>query len=225
MSLFSQSYKDSKKTYQNSAEKKGSDTKKENIKTEESIQRNDYGFPNISLDKMNVLYIGVDNPITISCPLGWEKTTVYMTNGTISGNGSLRTVRVKSIGRSTITVSADGRPTTFEYRAKKIPDPVFKIGSGKVRMPAVEFKSQQFCRSELENFDFDLRFYVVSATVYFSGANFPETSSATLQGNNLASLSSLISRCGPGSAITFDNVRVEGPDGIRTIEGRSVILY
>ena len=225
MSLFSQSYKDSKKTYQNSAEKKGSDTKKENIKTEESIQRNDYGFPNISLDKMNVLYIGVDNPITISCPLGWEKTTVYMTNGTISGNGSLRTVRVKSIGRSTITVSADGRPTTFEYRAKKIPDPVFKIGSGKVRMPAVEFKAQQFCRAELENFDFDIRYKVNTATVYFSGSNFPITETVILEGNELAPLFINMKKCGPGSVITFDNIKVEGPDGIRTIEGKSIALY
>jgi gliding motility-associated protein GldM len=176
-------------------------------------------------DKMNVFYIGVDNPVTIGSPTGWDKTTVSMTNGTITGNGSVRTVRVTAIGKASITVNADKKPTTFEFRVKRIPDPIFKVGSGKVRMPSVEFKSQQFCRAELENFDFDLRFNVVSATVYFSGANFPNVATASIQGNNLAPLSSFISRCGPGSVVTFDNVKVQGPDGIRPIEGKSIALY
>lgn len=176
-------------------------------------------------DKMNVFYVGVDNPVTIGSPTGWDKTTVTMTNGTISGSGSARTVRVSSVGKATVNVVADKKPYSFEFRVKRIPDPIFKVGSGKVRMPSVEFKSQQFCRAELENFDFDLRYNVVSATVYFSGANFSNVATSSIQGNNLAPLSSLISRCGPGSVITFDNVKVQGPDGARTIEGKSIALY
>jgi len=179
----------------------------------------------VMADKMNVFYMGVDNPVTIGSPTGWDKTTVSMTNGTITGQGSVRSVRVSSIGKSSITVVADKKPTTFEFRVKRIPDPIFKVGSGKVRMPAVEFKNQQYCRAELENFDFDLRFSIVGATVYFSGANFPNPVPATLTGNNLAGLAALMSRCGPGSVITFDNVKVQGPDGPRTIEGKSIALY
>ena len=97
-----------------------------------------------------------------------------MAGGTISGTGSKRTVRVSTaVGPASITVVADKASSKFEFRVKKIPDPIFKVASGKVRMPSVEFKSQQYCRAELENFDFDLRFNIVSATVYFSGANFP----------------------------------------------------
>ena len=178
-----------------------------------------------SADKMNVFYIGVDNPVTIGSPTGWDKTTVSMSGGTISGSGSARSVRVSALGKATITVNADKKTTNFEFRVKKIPDPVFKVGSGKVRMPSVEFKSQQFCRAELENFDFDLRFNIVSATVYFSGANFPNVATASIQGNQLGSLGAFISRCGPGSVITFDNVKVQGPDGVRPIEGKSIALY
>jgi gliding motility-associated protein GldM len=179
----------------------------------------------VMLDKMNVFYIGVDNPVTIGSPTGWDKTTVTMSGGTITGSGSKRTVRVSAIGPASITVSPEGKPSKFEFRVKKIPDPVFKVGSGKVRMPSVEFKSQQFCRAELEQFDFDLRFTIVSATVYFSGANFPNVATSALNGNNLAPLSSFIQRCGPGSVVTFDNVKVQGPDGVRTIEGKSIALY
>jgi gliding motility-associated protein GldM len=179
----------------------------------------------VMLDKMNVFYIGVDNPVTIGSPTGWDKTTVSMSGGSISGQGSKRTVRVTAIGPASINVVADGKPSKFDFRVKRIPDPIFKVGSGKVRMPAVEFKSQQFCRAELENFDFDTRYSVVSATVYFSGANFANVQTATINSNNLSGIASLIARCGPGSVVTFDNVKVSGPDGTRTIEGKSIALY
>lgn len=178
-------------------------------------------------DKMNVFYIGVDNPVTIGSPTGWDKTTVAMSNGTITGTASNRVVRPAATPgqKAIITVVADKKPSTFEFRIKRIPDPVFKVGSGKARMPSVEFKNQQFCRADLENFDFDLRFNVVSATVYFSGANFPNVQQATIQGNSLASLSALLARCGPGSVVTFDNVKVQGPDGVRSIDGKSIALF
>jgi len=177
------------------------------------------------LDKMNVFYIGVDNPVTIGSPTGWDKTSVNMSGGTISGSGSKRTVRVSALGTASITVTADGKPSTFPFRIKRIPDPVFKVGDGKIRMASVVFKNSPYARAELENFDFDLKFSIVSATVYFSGANFPNVVTASLNGNSLAGLSSFISRCGPGSVISFDNVKVSGPDGTRTIEGKSIALY
>ena len=179
----------------------------------------------VMLDKMNVFYIGVDNPVTIGSPTGWDKTTVSMSGGSISGNGSNRIVRVSAPGAASITVNADGKPSKFDFRVKKIPNPVFKVADGKARIPTVAFKNQQYCRAELENFDFDAKYNVVSATVYFSGAGFPNPASATLNGNNLGSLSSFLQRCQPGSVVTFENIRVQGPDGARNIDGRSFALY
>ena len=175
--------------------------------------------------KMNVFYIGVDNPIRVGSPTGMEKTNVTISAGSVSGAGSERIVRVNSIGNVTVNVTTDKGSFPFPFRVKKIPDPVFKVGSGKPRVTAVEFKNQQFARAELENFDFDLKYNVVSATVYFSGAGFPSVQRTELNGGNLGGLSSFLSRCGPGSIVTFDNVRVAGPDGTRSIEGRSISLY
>jgi hypothetical protein len=92
-------------------------------------------------------------------------------------------------------------------------------------MASVAFKSQSYCRAELENFDFDLKYSVVGATVYFSGANFNNVATASIGGNSLAPLGALMAKCGPGSVITFDNVRVSGPDGTRSIDGKSIALY
>lgn len=148
-----------------------------------------------------------------------------MSGGTISGSNSVRTVRVSAIGPASITVTADGHSSQFSFRVKKIPDPVFKVGSGRPRVPSVEFKNQQFARAELENFDFDLKYSVVSATVYFSGANFNNVVTASINSGSLGGLSAYMSKCGPGSIVTFDNVKVSGPDGVRSIEGRSISLY
>jgi gliding motility-associated protein GldM len=179
----------------------------------------------IMLDKMNVFYIGVDNPVTIGSPTGWDKTTVSMNGGTISGSGSARIVRVSAAGTASITVTADGKSSKFDFRIKRIPDPVFKVGDGKIRMPAVAFKAQDFCRAELEAFDFDTKYNIVSATVYFSGANFTSVQTAAITSNSLAPIKALMQRCGPGSVISFDNVKVSGPDGSRTIDGKSIALY
>jgi gliding motility-associated protein GldM len=181
----------------------------------------------ISLDKMNVFYIGLDNPITIGSPTGMEKTGVTGSNCTISGSGAHRTVKVSAPGDCSITVSPAGStPLTMQFRIKRIPEPTLMVGSGKPRMPSVDFKSQQFCRADMgPDFIYDVRYTVVSATVYFSGANFPNVVTSSITGNNLAPISSFIQRCGPGSVVTFDNVKVSGPDGIRVIDGKSFALY
>lgn len=198
-----------------------------NNKEETKVVEYTVGTPGVSavmLDKMNVFYIGVDNPVTIGSPTGWDKTSVSMSGGSISAGTAKRTVRVSTIGKAIITVVAEGKASSFDFRVKKIPDPIFKVGPGGTRMPSVTFKNQQFCRADLENFDFDVRYSVVSATVYFSGAGFPNVVTASINSNNLSGLSSYIQRCQPGSAITFDNVKVSGPDGGRTIQGIGIIL-
>ena len=183
----------------------------------------------VMLDKMNVFYIGVDNPVTISSGTGWDKTHVSMTSGNLSPSGGpgKYIVKVSSVGKTTISVNADGKTSSYDFRIKRIPDPILKVGPNSGgRVQSVVFKNQQFCRADLENFDFDARFTVVSATVYFSGANFPSVTTATISGGSLAAISTQLARCIPGTSITFDNVKVQGPDGtIRPIPGPGFILY
>ena len=180
----------------------------------------------VMLDKMNVFYIGVDNPVTISSGSGWDKTRATMTGGALSGSNGKFTVRVTTPGKATVNINADGKNSAFEFRVKEIPNPIFKVGPGGTRMTAGSFKNQQYCRAELENFDFAANFSVVSATVYFSGANFANVQTQTINGNNLTPLSALIQRAGPGTSVTFDNVKVQGPDGKqRTIQGVGIVLY
>jgi hypothetical protein len=80
------------------------------------------------------------------------------------------------------------------------------------KMLAVIFRAQDFCRAELKDFEFDVQFNVVSATVYFSGTNFKNVETGFIKSNSLKPIRSLMARCAPGTMIVFDNVKVLGPD-------------
>jgi hypothetical protein len=134
---------------------------------------------------------------------------------------------VSSVGKASITVTADNKPSTYDFRVKNIPPPVLKVGAnsgGRVR--SVEFKNQQFARADLEYFDFEYRYSIISATIYFSGANFPSVQTAAISGGSLAGISAQLARCIPGTAVTFDNVKVQGPGGpVLSIPGPGFILF
>ena len=180
----------------------------------------------VMLDKMNAFYIGLENPITIGSPKGWDKTNVTYTGCTLSGTGGKRTVTVTTPGTASITVAAEGSPpTTYQFRVLRVPDPVFKIGDGKPRQPTVSIKNQPFVRAELENFVYDTKYTVVKATVYFSGAGFPTTQIGSIGSNSTGTISGLLQKCQPGSSITFDAVTVTGPGGSRVIDGRTFTCY
>ena len=94
------------------------------------------------------------------------------------------------------------------------------------KMSAIAFKSQDYCRAEpIENFEFEVQFKVVSAKVYFSGANFRNVETGEINSNSLKPVKKLMDRCIPGTVVTFDDVKVIGPDKkIRTIRGLSLLL-
>jgi gliding motility-associated protein GldM len=183
----------------------------------------------VMLDKMNVFYIGVPNPVTISSGTGWDKTHVSMAGGSLTPAGApgKYIVKVNSVGKASITVNADGKASTYDFRVKRIPDPIVKVGpSSGGRIQSVIFKNQNFARADLEGFDFDAHFNIVSATMYFSGANFSNVQSAEIHGGSLEGVKSLLQKSIPGTSVTFDNVKVQGPDGIvRSIPGPGFILY
>ena len=184
----------------------------------------------IMLDKMNVFYIGVPNPITISSGSGWDKTTVTTSGCSMSGSNGNRVISVSSGTAASITVNADGKSSKFDFRIKNIPDPIGMVGSSPGgRIQSNVFKAQDFIRAELKNFDFDARFSVTSATVYFAGAGFANSGSVqtgTISSGSLAAIKSKIDLCKPGSSVTFDDLKVVGPDGrSRTIPPVSFVLF
>jgi hypothetical protein len=94
------------------------------------------------------------------------------------------------------------------------------------KMLAVVFKAQDACRAELKDFEFDVQFTVVSATVYFSGPGFRNVETGFIKSNSLQPIRKMMDRCLPGTLVVFDNVKVVGPDKeIRPIQGNSYLLH
>ncbi|MBU3714773.1 MAG: hypothetical protein FGM46_07470 [Ferruginibacter sp.] len=180
----------------------------------------------ISADKMNILYFGIDNPISFSAPAGSNMPQIKITNGQISGEGFNRIVRPDSDRDITITVNTGGLVQTFPFHVKRIPDPEFKIGFGNSRISLIEFKAQNYCRAELsKDFPLDCKFTILEATISFSGNGFPEIKSSKINGNSLENIKTLMNQCVSGSVVTIENIKVQGPDGVRTINDRTLTLF
>ncbi|MGH2564123.1 MAG: gliding motility protein GldM, partial [Ginsengibacter sp.] len=126
------------------------------LKTETKTVKYTVGTPGgaaVMLDKMNVFYIGVPNPVTINSGTGWDKTHVSISSGSLtpSGGPGKFIVNVKEIGKTTININADGKNSSYDFRIKRIPDPILKVGpNAGGRVQSVVFKNQQFCRADLE---------------------------------------------------------------------------
>jgi hypothetical protein len=102
----------------------------------------------------------------------------------------------------------------------------FGPGQAEEKMLAITFRSQEYCRAEVYDFQFETQFKVVSATVYFSGTNFRNAEKGFITSNSLKPIKNLMDRCVPGTIVIFDNVKVIGPDNeVRTIQGTSFYLH
>jgi len=173
----------------------------------------------ISPTKMNVLYIGVDNPIEISMSgVGPDKIQASMTNGTITRSGNEWIAKPAASGNSTITATAtvDGKATKGDmlFRVKMLPTPIAKIGGragGNIEKNVLA--GQQGVNAELEDFLFDLRFVVTQFNIRVN----------TTQGerNELSSSpsftdrqKSLINGLTKGARISVTDIKARGPAGV-----------
>jgi len=188
----------------------------------------------VAADKMNVLYIGVDNPISVSAA-GVSPTDLQVAfNGCgatkTGGQGGKFIVKATSPGTLTINVSAktkDGvkpQGPPIKFRVKKIPDPVTKVGgqSGNVDMKKQQLSQIGGVIADLPGFDFDAKFVVT--TFELSAVVKGALKSVVCSGNQLSGEArAILASAGVGSKIFFDNVKAKGPDGsLRNIPGVTI---
>jgi hypothetical protein len=128
------------------------------------------------------------------------------------------------LGTVDFSKQASKEPVNISASKSLLLEPLQGTGPGNIR--SIDFKSQDFCRVELKDFEFDIRFTVVSATVYFSGKNFPTVEKGFIVSNSLKPIKKMMDRCQPGSVVVFDDIKVKGPDNeVRSIEGVTYQLY
>ncbi len=173
----------------------------------------------IFLEKMNVVYVGVDNPMTISGgSVGAEKVHVNFASPGASINktaGDHYIARATTPGMSKIVVTANGKNFEFPIRVKNLPLPGGFIGTKKGgAISSAEFKAIGGLIARLEDSDFEAPFKVVSYKLGAEGGGISGYTEATNEGNRWSgNAQSIVGRATPGTHIFFDNIRVVGPDG------------
>lgn len=173
----------------------------------------------VSADKMNVLYIGVDNPLSITAAgissndlnVSASGSGIRLTN---TGTGKYNAT-VSEQGEAKITLSGGGlAPTSYTFRTKVIPDPVPTLsGQHGGTMGNGEFKAQRALIPELFNFDFDARCQVLSFNLFRVPR--PGTGDAVASSNNGGTYNpetqALVNRASPQDRYFFEDVRVKCP--------------
>lgn len=185
------------------------------------------GAPNVvvSPTAMNVLYVGLENPIDISVPgVGSEAISATMTNGNIK-RGKLAKYRGEWIARpevvgreASINVSAivNGERMRFPpytFRVQNIPDPVAKFAGlteGAVAKNVALATPGVF--AVLEDFLFDLDYEVTGFKMIVTQRGF-DREAASNSARMTAEQRGLIEGLNRGQKLYITEIKAKGPDG------------
>lgn len=174
----------------------------------------------VSPTAMNVFYRGLENPVEVSVPgVPTEKLEIAISNANKSGSNGAFMVKPGQGQTCEVSVSAEinGKKQNFgkkEFRVKNVPDPkpFFAGKTGSTNIARKDLMSAPGVIAKMENFEFDLRFeivsYVVSATIKGKVAEQTCTGPA-LTGD----AKTVIKELKPGQKLYIEKIKAKGPDG------------
>jgi hypothetical protein len=184
----------------------------------------------VSADKMNVLYIGIDNPISVTVErYSCESITVGTNNGKITGSNCRYIFSGGTVGVTNIAVykKVNGKMQVigiWPFRVKHLPPPVFKIASGKLSMPKAEIANQQYVRAELENFDINIKYTIDSFKVCIIPNDTCKFGTKTNYGNKISEeIRNDFKALKQNDAVVFKDIFIKNPDGSREMLAPLVI--
>lgn len=176
-----------------------------------------FSYPTVSVsaDKMNVLYVGVDNPITVAVAgIASEKVKVESETLTIEHreNGHYNVTASES-GTATIKVTAEGHASKeIVFRVKYIPAPTAMINNkaGGTMSPENMSKLTAFDLN-MSNFVFDINCTIESFEMIKVGKNSDPVSSIN-NGNKFNEKTlNLIQGAKKGDIYYFDSIKCKCP--------------
>jgi len=180
----------------------------------------------VSATKMNVFYIGVDNPVSISVPgVPTERIKPTISVGTLRREGTNWIVNVPkeaSGQKANISVGmADGNKSKsmggVEFRIKRVPDPIPYVGrtaNGPIAKDEMVISS--LIPKMPPDFDFELSFTIVSAK--FVSINSGDLWQKPITGNQFTEeIKKFIRGARRGQKIWIEDIVAKGPDGNRRL--------
>jgi len=186
------------------------------------------GEASISADKMNVLYIGLDNPITVAIPgANPNDVSARITTGgkLVSKGGGQYIAKVSKRGDTKIAVTVkkkDGTTKSYQapFRIRPIPKPEARLGTLESGTHSRgQIGAQSFVVGTLgQGFAYEgVRYTIKSYTFVYS----PRRGDAQfVQGSGMRlppQASGILRRVKPGDRVIIDNITATGPDGTRQL--------
>src|SRR5690606_1662586 len=176
----------------------------------------------VSPDAMNVFYIGVDNPISISAPgIPAESLKVSGAGVNLTSRGDAKYIaRVSSPGDVTLNVSAtiDGKVQNLgssKFRVKRIPRPTARVaGKDGGRISAAQLRGQTVVSAALDNFDFDAKFSVTKFNMYIAKPRVDPLVFAASGNNFSGQMKTALGGLTSGSVVMIYDIVGVGPDGV-----------
>lgn len=174
----------------------------------------------VSPTKMNVLYAGLANPLSVSVPgISASNIEVSVTNGRIEQNANGYFVYPDKVGvNAVVSVNAkiDGtvKPIgTMPFRVKRVPNPLATVANKNAGLISKnELLAEQGVFAEIPDFDFEMKFTVTSFVVSTSKQGFVVDKLANGNRFNQEQID-LMKGLNPGSHLYIDNIVVKGDDG------------
>lgn len=182
------------------------------------------GTPTVAQTMANILYAGIDNPVSISVPgVSSENVSATMTNGTLSRDGDKWIARVSQVGsEAEIHITANGSQVgIMKFRIRKLPDPAayMLVGGNQYkgapkRISKGALLSASGVGAALDDGVLDIPFTIVSFTTVFvdqMGNAIPEVSAgSSFSPRQMEKFRELK----PGKSFFITNIKAKGPDGI-----------
>jgi gliding motility-associated protein GldM len=177
----------------------------------------------VSAEKMNVMYSGVENPVSVSAAgIAPSDLVVSITGcgGTLSNNGNGKYVaKVSGTGSCVVTVMAktptglkqQGPPQVF--RVKRLPNPPFRVGGkttyGNIDMSLVSAKSLSGFGLDNSGFDFATTSKVKEFTMSVATSGMISPDFKCYNGQLSEDAKKALIRIKPGSKIFIENIKIQ----------------
>ncbi|MEQ8704381.1 MAG: GldM family protein [Phaeodactylibacter sp.] len=171
----------------------------------------------VSADKMNVFYIGVDNPVSVSASGVSSNDLNVRASGcsirALNRSDGKYMVTADRPGEAKIILAGGGLPsTTFDFRIKRIPDPVARLSkSSGGAMGNGEFKAQGGVGAFLDNFDFDAQCTIQGFTLVYVAARQDPVEVINAGARYNAASRRMVNQAKPGDIYYFDDVKARCP--------------
>ena len=188
----------------------------------------------IAADKMNVLYAGIANPVSVSGPVAPDKLSVSFPGCNASSQGAGKfnvSVPTSLIGKTVqATVAAKVGESTktlgqTTFRVKRVPDPRAVLGAnirGGKRAKA-ELLANPIIRATMgDDFVYDLKWSVNSFRVILVSKGMEEPAIVCQGGQLSDKAKSAIQKASANTVIYFSDIKVSSEAGSRTLDEFSV---